>query len=99
LAVAQGDIALSLIEIYRALGGGWQIRLGGIAPEVTEPESLELFEEMPPPGAEDGVEVQSFVSQWSFLDQAEGEPAPKEAAATDTPATLNLESTAEQKSS
>lgn len=27
LAVAQGDIALSLIEVYRALGGGWDLRL------------------------------------------------------------------------
>jgi NodT family efflux transporter outer membrane factor (OMF) lipoprotein len=28
-AQAQGDIALSLIQIYRALGGGWQIRRQG----------------------------------------------------------------------
>lgn len=28
-AVAQGDIALGLIGIYKALGGGWQIRNGG----------------------------------------------------------------------
>jgi NodT family efflux transporter outer membrane factor (OMF) lipoprotein len=27
LAQAQGDIALGLIQIYKALGGGWQIRL------------------------------------------------------------------------
>jgi NodT family efflux transporter outer membrane factor (OMF) lipoprotein len=27
LAVAQGDIVLSLIQIYRALGGGWEMRL------------------------------------------------------------------------
>ncbi len=27
LAVAQGNIALNLITVYRALGGGWQIRL------------------------------------------------------------------------
>ena len=27
LAVSQGEIALNLIRIYRALGGGWQIRL------------------------------------------------------------------------
>ena len=26
LAVAQGNIALNLINVYRALGGGWQIR-------------------------------------------------------------------------
>ncbi|MCI0376354.1 MAG: efflux transporter outer membrane subunit [Gemmataceae bacterium] len=27
LAAAQGDIALSLISVYRSLGGGWQMRL------------------------------------------------------------------------
>ncbi len=29
LAQAQGEIATGLIQVYRALGGGWQIRLGG----------------------------------------------------------------------
>jgi len=29
LAQAQGEIALGLINVYRALGGGWQIRLAG----------------------------------------------------------------------
>ncbi len=32
LASSQGDIALNLIRIYRALGGGWQIRLQPSAP-------------------------------------------------------------------
>jgi hypothetical protein len=27
MAVSQGDIALNLIATYRALGGGWQMRL------------------------------------------------------------------------
>jgi hypothetical protein len=27
LAVAQGNIALNLISVYRALGGGWELRL------------------------------------------------------------------------
>jgi NodT family efflux transporter outer membrane factor (OMF) lipoprotein len=57
LAVAQGNVALNLINVYRALGGGWQIRdqdgrrcHGGItdfaadqAPPAAEPEQL------PPP--------------------------------------------------
>lgn len=52
LAVAQGTVARSLVEINRALGGGWQIRLQGPAmlvelppveevapgPDVAEPE-------------------------------------------------------------
>jgi outer membrane protein TolC len=32
LAEAQGQIALGLIQVYRALGGGWQIRCGEQAP-------------------------------------------------------------------
>jgi outer membrane protein TolC len=29
LAIAQGQIALSLVDLYRALGGGWEMRLHG----------------------------------------------------------------------
>ncbi len=32
LAQAQGEIALGLITVYRALGGGWQLRLTGCTP-------------------------------------------------------------------
>ena len=48
-AQSRGQIALSLIDVYRALGGGWQIRLapvpdkqGILAPEpLPQPENLE----------------------------------------------------------
>jgi NodT family efflux transporter outer membrane factor (OMF) lipoprotein len=33
-AQAEGDIPRALIEVYRALGGGWQIRLGSEVPVV-----------------------------------------------------------------
>jgi hypothetical protein len=33
-AQAQGQIAQGLIQVYRALGGGWQIRLAPPAPAV-----------------------------------------------------------------
>jgi len=33
LAQAQGEVALGLIQVYRALGGGWQMRLSGCVPE------------------------------------------------------------------
>ena len=33
LAQAQGEIATGLIQVYRALGGGWEIRLNGCEPE------------------------------------------------------------------
>ena len=32
LAQARGEIATGLIQVYRALGGGWQIRLTGCTP-------------------------------------------------------------------
>ena len=32
LAQAQGSIAMGLIQVYRALGGGWEIRLTGCDP-------------------------------------------------------------------
>jgi NodT family efflux transporter outer membrane factor (OMF) lipoprotein len=88
LAVAQGDIALSLIEVYRALGGGWQIRLGERSSETLEPAVLErpLLEEIPAPGVENGVEVQSFLSPWGFLDQADDDSTSTQPAATETPA-------------
>jgi NodT family efflux transporter outer membrane factor (OMF) lipoprotein len=45
-AASQGDVALSLIAIYRALGGGWQIRLGnGMA--ASPDEQMPLLDEMP----------------------------------------------------
>jgi NodT family efflux transporter outer membrane factor (OMF) lipoprotein len=56
LAVAEGQVAGSLVDVYRALGGGWQIRLQPLpaldapAPEPIEPEPLP---EIPQPEAAD----------------------------------------------
>jgi outer membrane protein TolC len=43
LAVAQGTVATSLVNVYKALGGGWQIRLGGPAspPNAAEGQDAE----------------------------------------------------------
>jgi NodT family efflux transporter outer membrane factor (OMF) lipoprotein len=56
LAVAQGNIALNLINVYRALGGGWEVRLGenASAPTTTQPPPAETPaskgpEELPAP--------------------------------------------------
>ncbi len=38
LAVAQGSVAQNLIQLYRALGGGWQIRLSN---QTTQPPATE----------------------------------------------------------
>ncbi|MDP6723431.1 MAG: hypothetical protein QGF59_32505, partial [Pirellulaceae bacterium] len=40
LASAQGEVANSLIRIYKALGGGWQIRLDGHGPYPIDDEVL-----------------------------------------------------------
>jgi outer membrane protein TolC len=60
-AVSQGDIALGLIAVYRALGGGWQIRLGsGYNPpaELVQPP---IFDDMPTPEPpQDDIRLQSF---------------------------------------
>jgi outer membrane protein TolC len=57
LAVAQGNIALSLIGVYRALGGGWEIRTqkDGCGeepisePAVEVPSPTSSVEELPKP--------------------------------------------------
>jgi NodT family efflux transporter outer membrane factor (OMF) lipoprotein len=41
LAQAQGEIATGLIQVYRALGGGWEIRLAGATPDaLPSPEAI-----------------------------------------------------------
>lgn len=71
LAVAQGDIALGLISVYRSLGGGWQIRLGGDQP-IPEGRLIQPpMEDMPAPQETDNdVQFQSFLSESTLLDPA-----------------------------
>jgi hypothetical protein len=56
--------------VYRALGGGWQIRLGGGATPVplSEPAELPDLEEIPEPG-EQGHDIQfpSLISESAIL--------------------------------
>jgi outer membrane protein TolC len=110
LAVAQGDIALSLISVYRALGGGWQIRLGRNFSDVPEseidvPESgiLEqpLFEEMPLPEADNDIQFQSLAAQRSILKSAdaEGDLQAIPPTAIELPIVMNLPTSAEGESS
>jgi NodT family efflux transporter outer membrane factor (OMF) lipoprotein len=51
LAQARGEIALGLIEVYRALGGGWQIRCTGCEPgTILSQDNLPTDgETLPPP--------------------------------------------------
>ena len=39
LAIAQGEIATGLIQVYRALGGGWEIRINGCQETLQPPGS------------------------------------------------------------
>ena len=52
-AQARGQIALGLIQVYRALGGGWQIRLpaeeGAAGTSAPPPNAAQTPEEVPPP--------------------------------------------------
>ena len=49
LAQAEGEVARSLVEIYRALGGGWQLRLEPLPPlGLAEGEPVEAADEAEP---------------------------------------------------
>jgi NodT family efflux transporter outer membrane factor (OMF) lipoprotein len=53
LAQSRGEIAQGLIQVYRALGGGWEIRLGPCPtplPPVAAPHLPPMPEEIPVPG-------------------------------------------------
>ncbi len=57
LAVAKGEIVAGLIQVYRALGGGWQIRMQGcndcLPPLGGAPQAPQTTEELfPPPAVE-----------------------------------------------
>jgi NodT family efflux transporter outer membrane factor (OMF) lipoprotein len=56
LAVARGSVAENLVQLYKALGGGWQIRLGGPNSEPPEAEpAAPAAEPLPAPLPEENV--------------------------------------------
>jgi outer membrane protein TolC len=61
LAQAEGSVARSLVEIYRSLGGGWQIRLeplpamAAVEAEVVQPEAV--APDMAPPEAAPPIQL------------------------------------------
>jgi NodT family efflux transporter outer membrane factor (OMF) lipoprotein len=71
LAVAQGNIALGLIAVYRSLGGGWEIRLGGGYNPDADIMPAPLLEEIPLPDAQQNdIQFQSFLSELSLINPA-----------------------------
>jgi outer membrane protein TolC len=76
LAQSQGDIALGLIAVYRALGGGWQIRLGGNV-TTTEPLRLTPLEDMPPPTPHgNDIQFQSYTAPVAEMKPTSTDPIP-----------------------
>ncbi len=52
LAAAQGRLLLNLIDVYRALGGGWQIRCPGFHPRPIFDDQDQRLEVLPLPAPE-----------------------------------------------
>ncbi|WP_425397322.1 efflux transporter outer membrane subunit [Aeoliella sp.] len=48
LAAARASVALSLIQVYKALGGGWQIRCRALPPLVVNSETMEVVPQPAP---------------------------------------------------
>ena len=67
LAQSRGQIAQGLIQVYRALGGGWEIRQEP-APEVPPPP------EVPPSVVPEGAEELQKLR--NLLEPPAGQPAP-----------------------
>ncbi len=58
LAIAQGEIVTGLVQIYRALGGGWEIRINGCQDMLQPPGSprtLPMLQTVPPSPPVEGV--------------------------------------------
>lgn len=66
-AVAQGDIALGLIAVYRAIGGGWEIRCNnaGNGAEVIQPPAWE-GEPLPQPPQSSGENLHESPTHSEF---------------------------------
>ena len=99
LAVAQGDIAQGLIAVYRALGGGWQIRLGGYNP-TAEPMLPPMFENMPAPETQQNdIQFQSFLSESSVMESTDADSMYQTNACSIEPKLTETKGTAERESS
>ena len=94
LAVAQGNVALNLINVYRALGGGWQIRCTGAALEAVDapsphPKVLPAVDEavvpVPPPNSTADVEQPKPGVEPATAEAVVPVPMPKPPADVDRP--------------
>ena len=83
LAVSRGDIALGLIAVYRALGGGWEIRLGNCG-QCKQIFSAPDLNELPAPQANSSA-VQPMCATRPVVNAM---VAPRSASAQPLPAAL-----------
>jgi outer membrane protein TolC len=90
LAVAQGDIALGLIAVYRTLGGGWQIRLGAGDVEHASLEPAPLPDLPAPPVEPNDIQFQSFIDEFATTWSADAEAVLQTSATVSTPAPITL---------
>jgi NodT family efflux transporter outer membrane factor (OMF) lipoprotein len=72
LAEARGDIATSLINLYKALGGGWEIRCPGVEPCGAISQPPDSMEVVPVP---DGTVLGPTPEPMPPLPTASGDPA------------------------
>jgi outer membrane protein TolC len=94
LAQAQGLIAQGLVDVYRALGGGWEFRCrpDADAPAANEPSGLKMIEEVPAPLPKqldsNGEQPKPPVAEPDALPvtPSKGKGVPKEIPAPPTPA-------------
>lgn len=49
LAQAQGDVINSLITLYKALGGGWELRCRGMPATAVSKQGSSMIEQLPAP--------------------------------------------------
>jgi outer membrane protein TolC len=49
LAAVQGEVVTSLISLYKALGGGWEVRCQGFRAQESMTAVPEMIKELPPP--------------------------------------------------
>lgn len=77
-AQARGDVSIALVEIYRAIGGGWQVRTGAgaDAPQVTIPQEA--------PAKSDAAPAEPLPQPQSLVPAQAADRTPKKLPPTDT---------------
>jgi NodT family efflux transporter outer membrane factor (OMF) lipoprotein len=66
LAASEGSVLVNMIAVYRALGGGWQIRCSGFQPQVLLTDDLAAdapVELIPAPAGEQSDSIKQDISQ------------------------------------